>query len=274
MPLSLALHDSLPGLLRQTIRFLLPMDCEACGTSLTDDPIPHFCADCWHSIRTLPDSRCTHCDRPFASPVATLYSPNHVCHTCHEELPAYNRAWTLYPYLPPLQDAIWLFKYRGKVALADALAQLMIDRLPSFDPVDLLMPVPLHRQRLREREFNQSLLLADRIGQYLKTPVSCDNLIRTVPSPAQTTLSRADRLKNLRGAFALRHPESIAGRRILLLDDVFTTGSTVNECAKTLRKAGSGAVFVLTLGRTVEHGMVPDRILAQRAHPPVGLLGG
>ncbi|TKS59964.1 MAG: hypothetical protein EWM72_01821 [Nitrospira sp.] len=136
------------------------------------------------------------------------------------------------------------------------------------------MPVPLHIQRLREREFNQSLLLADRIGRHLDTPVSFTDLIRIAPSPAQTTLSRKGRLKNLRGAFALRHPGSIAGKRILLIDDVFTTGATVNECAKTLRKAGSGDVFVLTLGRTVDASTVPDRILAQQTHHTVGLLGG
>lgn len=136
------------------------------------------------------------------------------------------------------------------------------------------MPVPLHARRLREREFNQSLLLADRIGRHLNTLVSFTDLIRTAPSPAQTTLTRKGRLKNLRGAFALRHPESIAGKRILLIDDVFTTGTTVNECAKTLRKAGSGDVFVLTLGRTVEASTVPDRVLARQARHALGLLGG
>jgi ComF family protein len=150
----------------------------------------------------------------------------------------------------------------------------MVDRLPPLDSLDFIMPVPLHSQRLREREFNQSLLLADRIARHLNAPVSFTNLTRIAPSPAQTTLSRKSRLKNLRGAFAVRHAESIAGKRILLIDDVFTTGTTVNECAKTLRKAGSGDVFVLTLGRTVDASIVPDRILAQQARHTLGLLGG
>jgi len=266
--------ESVPGFMRQAIRFLLPVDCATCGSPLTDDPIPYFCASCWGSISSLIHPRCARCDRPFASPIATAYSPDHVCQPCAVRPPSYTKAWTLYPYLPPLQDAICLFKYRGKVALASPLARLMIDRLPPLDSVDLIMPVPLHSQRLREREFNQSLLLADRIGRYLNTPVSFTNLIRVAPSPAQTTLSRKDRLKNLRGAFTLRHPASIADTRILLIDDVFTTGTTVNECAKTLRKAGSGDVFVLTLGRTVEASTVPDRILAQQTQPTLELLGG
>jgi len=260
--------------MRQALRFLLPVDCAACGAALGDDPIPLFCASCWATISPLTHARCTRCDRPFPSPVATTHSPNHVCQSCAERPPSYTKAWTLYPYLPPLQDAICLFKYRGKVALASPLARLMIDRLPPLDSLDLIMPVPLHAQRLREREFNQSLLLADRIGRHLDTPVSFTNLIRIASSPAQTTLTRKGRLKNLRGAFSLRHSALIAGKQILLIDDVFTTGATVNECAKTLRKAGAGDVFVLTLGRTVDASTIPDRILAQRAQQTPGLLGG
>ena len=153
--MTITLSESVPEFLRLAIRFLLPVDCAACGAPLTDDPIPFFCSDCWATISPLPQSRCARCDRPFASPIATTYSPDHVCQTCMEHPPAYTRAWTLFPYLPPLQEAICSFKYRGKVALASALARLMIDRLPLLDPVDLIMPVPLHAQRLREREFNQ-----------------------------------------------------------------------------------------------------------------------
>lgn len=266
--------ESVPGFMRRALRFLLPADCASCSAALSDDPVPLFCAGCWATIAPLGHTRCARCDRPFPSPAATTHSPNHLCQSCVERPPSYTKAWTLYPYLPPLQDAICLFKYRGKVSLASPLACLMIDRLPPLNSLDLIMPVPLHPQRLREREFNQSLLLADRIGRHLNIPVSLTDLTRIAPSPAQTTLTRKGRLKNLRGAFAVRHSTSIADKRILLIDDVFTTGTTVNECAKTLRKAGSGDVFVLTLGRTVEASTIPDRILAQRAHQPLGLLGG
>ena len=212
----------------------------------------------------MPDARCARCDRPFPSSIASTYSPSHVCQFCAERPPSYTRAWTLYPYMPPLQHAIRLFKYQGKVSLAAPLAALMIARLPHLNSVDVIMPVPLHIQRLREREFNQSLLLADHIGRRLDIPVAYTNLVRTAPTPAQTTLSRNSRQKNLRRAFAVRHPEAIVNKRVLLVDDVFTTGTTVNECAKALRKAGSADVFVLTLGRTVGADIVPDRIMAQR----------
>jgi ComF family protein len=262
--MTLSLRASMTGFLRQAVRFLLPVDCAACHTPLADDPIPYFCSRCWSTIAEPSPSRCARCDRPFVSPLATTYSPRHVCQSCHECPPSYTKAWTLYPYRPPLQDAICLFKYGGKISLAEPLARLMIDRLPALTTIDLIIPVPLHAERLREREFNQSLLLADRIGRHLNIPVSCSALIRIAPAPPQTTLTRKERLINLRGAFAVPRPQPIAGTRILLIDDVFTTGTTVNACAKTLRKAGSGHVFVLTLGRTVDANHIPDRIFAQR----------
>lgn len=265
--------QSFPGLFRYATRWLLPTTCSICSTSLTDDTTPHFCDACWSTVSHMPPSRCTRCDRPFPSPIATRHSPTHTCQSCSTHRPSYTRAWTLYPYVPPLQEALCLFKYRGKITLAPTLARLMIDQLPPLDPVDLIMPVPLHSERLREREFNQSLLLADLIGRHLHCPVSYTNLLRIVPSQPQTMLSRKDRLRNLRKAFSLRHPDRIAKKRILLIDDVYTTGTTVNECAKTLRKTGSGDVYVLTLARTVDSNLVPDRIMAERTRAP-RLLGG
>lgn len=215
----------------------------------------------------MPDARCARCDHPFPSSNATTYSPNHVCRRCAERPPSYTKAWTLYPYRSPLQEAIRLFKYQGKVSLAAPLAALMIARLPPLDSIDVIMPVPLHSARLRQREFNQSLLLADHIGRRLDVPVAYTDLIRTAPTPAQTTLSRESRQKNLRRAFAVRRPDAIVNKRILLIDDVFTTGTTVNECAKALRRAGSSDVFALTLGRTVGADIVPDRIMAHYPYP-------
>lgn len=199
-------------------------------------------------IAALAGPACPRCGRPYASPTALTYSPTHLCEGCRRRRPSYTRAWSGYRYAPPLQEAIHLFKYRGKVALTQALGDLMQAAGPP-PPVDLLIPVPLHPSRLREREFNQALLLADRLGAAWQLPVSCHNLRRTKLTASQTELSRAARLKNLRRAFALRRPAEVAGRRVLLIDDVFTTGATVNECAKTLRRAGAAEVHVFTLAR-------------------------
>lgn len=237
--------------IRRFAHALLPVQCASCETALNGDPIPFFCESCWKMIQPIGDICCPCCGRPFPSSLTLKYSPDHVCGPCRLHRPAYTRAWSLYRYSPPLRDAIHLFKYQKKVALADALGALMQRPLIDSLPIDVVIPVPLHPTRLREREYNQSLLLADRVSRAQHIPLSYDNLIRSRDTPPQTELTRAVRLKNLRGAFAMRRPNDLAGKRILLIDDVFTTGATVNECAKTLRRAGAADVYACTLARTV-----------------------
>jgi ComF family protein len=149
----------------------------------------------------------------------------------------------------------------------------MISALPQGIDADVIIPVPLHPARLRAREFNQSLLLADQLGRHLSRPVSATNLVRIALTDPQTALSRQARLRNLRKAFTIRRPQELSEKRILLVDDVFTTGTTLNECAKTLRKAGSGPVFALTLARTIDMDLVPDRLLAGQAVQPLTTIG-
>lgn len=263
----------LTGWFRQAIRFVLPVECIACGRSLSTDPVPFFCAACWCTIHPFEQSACASCDQPFVSQAATNYTPNHQCQHCQEQPPDFQRAWTLFPYLPPLREAICSFKYRGKHTLAQPLARLMISAMPQGVDADVIIPVPLHPARLRAREFNQSLLLADHLGRYLALPVSATNLVRTAATDPQTTLSRQERLRNLRNAFEIRRPQDLSGKRILLVDDVFTTGTTLNECAKCLRNAGAGPVFALTLARTVDTALVPDRVFAERTVQPLTTIG-
>jgi ComF family protein len=149
----------------------------------------------------------------------------------------------------------------------------MINALPGEIDVDVVIPIPLHPSRLRAREFNQSLLLADQLSQHLALPVSATNLVRITATDPQTALTRQARLQNLRKAFEVRRPQSLAGKRILLVDDVFTTGTTLNECAKTLRKAGSGPVFALTLARTIDTSLVPDRLFDEQVVRPLTTIG-
>jgi ComF family protein len=125
----------------------------------------------------------------------------------------------------------------------------MISALPTLPTIDILMPVPLHPQRLQEREYNQSLLLAHGLSQHLQIPLQLSCLLRVRATAPQTSLSKKERLTNLHRAFAIDDVSRVKGQRILLIDDVFTTGTTLHECAKTLRKAGSGAIYGLTLAR-------------------------
>ena len=240
----------LASLARRTMHAVLPVACASCGTALEDDPVPFFCRTCWAAVRALTGPSCPRCGLPFASEVALTYSPDHLCLSCRLHPPAFTRAWAWYAYEPPLQQAIHLFKYRGKIVLAKTLGALWREAWRDPPDVDLLMPVPLHPSRLRTREYNQSLLLADELNRRLRLPLAYDTLVRTRATAPQTELSRTARLKNLRRCFAVRRPADVAGKRVLLIDDVMTTGTTVHECAKALRRAGAADVYVGVLART------------------------
>jgi len=261
------------GWCRLALRAVLPADCVSCAQPLGIDPHAYLCGACWDAIRPISGSRCAQCDHPFVSAIADSWSPAHRCQPCLERPPAYDRAWTLFPYMPPLQDAICALKYRNIYGLAAPLAASMIRALPKGLDADVLAPVPLHPSRLRTREFNQSLLIADRLGRYMTRPVSSTDLVRVTATEPQTALTRSKRLLNLRRAFVVRNPEAFAGRRVLLIDDVYTTGTTLNECAKALKAAGAASVSALTLARTIDSSLVPDRILATQAARTLSSVG-
>ena len=240
-------------LLRRFLHMVFPMNCRTCDKALEDDPIPFFCQRCWDQIEPIRSPSCPRCAHPFPSPHALAHSPEHLCGPCRKHPPAYHRVWTPYAYQSPLKEAIGLLKYRGKTHLAPALAHLIAQTHPTPSNVDVLIAVPLHPDRLREREYNQALLLAHHLGRQWNLPVLIDVLRRTKPTPPQTSLTRRERLKNLRRCFAVATPSAVEGKTMLLVDDVFTTGTTVNECAKALRKAGAEAVYVQTLARMRAH---------------------
>ncbi|HET6370449.1 MAG TPA: phosphoribosyltransferase family protein, partial [Nitrospiria bacterium] len=126
-----------------------------------------------------------------------------------------------------------------------------IDNLSRPPAVDIVIPIPLHPARLREREFNQAALLARPLAKHLSVSFMVDLLDRVLPTPQQVGLSREERARNVRKAFAVRQPDSIAGKRILLVDDVFTTGATLNEAAKSLKKKGAKDVIACALARMI-----------------------
>jgi len=242
-------------LLRKIFHAILPGNCRNCDRALWGDSIPFFCDPCWSTLSPIMGPICQRCSLPFLSPISLLHSPSHRCANCRLRPPAFSQAWTGYPYKSPLKEAIGLFKYQSKVSLAGPLATLLLKALtPLPTPlsmIDVILPVPLHPTRLREREYNQSLLLAFPLSTQLGLPLSYTSLVRIRPTTPQTSLRRKDRLINLRRSFVVSQPTVLRDKKILLVDDVFTTGATVNECAKALRKAGASHVYVVTLARMV-----------------------
>jgi len=206
--------SSPPSFLRKFLNVIFPVACAHCKTPLWDDSVPFICQTCWSKLVPIAGPCCPHCGIPFASPVALQQSPHHTCGTCRTRPPAFTKIWSLFPYQSPLKEAITLFKYRGKRSLTKHFIQAMIPALPTFPSLDILIPVPLHPLRLREREYNQSLLLAHGLSQHLQIPLLLSCLLRIRPTVPQTSLSKKERLTNLRRAFTVAGArEPVSGYR-------------------------------------------------------------
>ncbi len=179
---------------------------------------------------------------------------NHPCEDCLRTKPFFQGAYAPYRYEGPVLEAILKLKYGQKTFVANAVGPLLAEfvktRFMSLGPF-LTMPVPLHPKRLRERGFNQSLLLARHVAAGLDGELDFLSLIRTKHTTPQTTLSKRERQKNVRNAFLLRTSDVVKKKNILLVDDVATTGNTLNECAKVLTLGGAKAVFCVTLAKAV-----------------------
>lgn len=164
-------------------------------------------------------------------------------------------------YEGSLQEAIHHWKYEGKTSLTPFFAEWMAEGLKRYWPpdfFDLLIPVPLHLQRLRERGFNQALLLVKELSRRTGTPYRKAILQKKKPTVPQVNLSGAEREQGLRGAFQLMGEEELVGRSLLLVDDVYTTGATVNECSKVLLRGGAKRVDVFTLAHAIKSSSFGD----------------
>jgi ComF family protein len=193
---------------------------------------------------------CSRCGLPFISGAGE----DHTCSECITERKYFRKARAFGIYQGTLMEAIHRLKYGRKTSLSKPLSALAKDTFYQFwddSSIDLLLPVPLHIKRLRERGFNQAHLVNKKWARLEGIPFDGLTLSRSRWTEPQTSLTRAERRKNVKGAFSLRHPDKVKGLRILLVDDVFTTGATVNECARVLMKAGAEYVDVLTLARAV-----------------------
>lgn len=177
---------------------------------------------------------------------------------CADSPPHFSRARAITGYHSlddedePVPSMIRRHKYGLDQSLGRALAECLGERIPFVgEDYDLVVPVPLHPARLRWRGFNQAALLADAVAQRLARPIRCTTLTRVVATQPQTSQDRRQRRLNVRAAFAVKRPELVVNRRVLLVDDVMTTGATADECSRTLLRAGARRVDVFTLARVV-----------------------
>lgn len=224
---------------------LFPPACSLCGADLDVGSLQLFCPDCLAGIRPLTSPCCPRCSLPYLTDAGT----DHLCEACLRESPPFSGVMAAGVYERTLRLAVHHFKYRGTIGLDRPLGLLLALALEQkgTELPDLVIPVPLHRSRLRERTFNQSLLLARVVGRQLGVPVAARLLVRSRPTPPQQGLKAEIRHRNLKGAFALR--KSLSGERVLLVDDVLTTGATARECSKVLLEGGAEEVRVAVLAR-------------------------
>lgn len=234
---------------RSALDAVLPRRCGVCRRGLSAGESRAMCSMCWAAIPRIEGSRCPLCGVPFQSPAATSDSPTHRCAACRESPPSYTQAVAAGLYSGVLADAIRRCKYHHRIDLVPALGELLEPIVRTLPSISAVVAVPLHARRLRQREFNQSLRIAAWLARRFERPLWPDVLRRIRWTAPQTTLDRTQRSANVRRAFAIRNPSTVTGCRFLLVDDVYTTGATVNECARTLQAAGASEVYVVTVAR-------------------------
>ncbi|HTY87430.1 MAG TPA: ComF family protein [Candidatus Acidoferrum sp.] len=228
--------------------FLYPEICRLCESERATPADGYVGPRCWQRVRFIKPPFCARCGLPFEGDLTTPFE----CTNCSAlELP-FRFARSAVVARGVVLEAIHRFKYQRQMWFENFLAGLFLrEAVPALrdEPWDVIVPVPLHPLKQREREFNQAARLATHLAAALKVPLNPRLLRRVNPTATQTRLTRTERAANMRGAFALRPGEHLDGERVILVDDVFTTGATTGACARVLLAAGATDVCVWTVAR-------------------------
>lgn len=255
--------EGLNGLLK----LIYPPACGICGKKLLskDEENLSICLSCANGIKKNLPPYCEKCGRSLTGLVKSVK----ICAECYGRDFYYDRTWSAFLYEGVVKEALHLLKYSKKLSLArlfcKLLAQFVWSNPEILNGVDAVLSVPLHSVKLREREFNQAHILAEAVIKD-PAPLNIQNkknskrcgikdlshcLKRTVATRPQNELDKKERFNNVKDTFAVAKPKLLAGRNLLLVDDLFTTGATLNECAKVLKKAGARKIHCLTFARGV-----------------------
>lgn len=239
---------SLP-LLKALVDFLFPPLCHICRTFIPDAGPLHICPSCREQLRPISHPLCQVCGIPFIGA-----GSDHPCGDCLKKTPAFDVARAGFVYEGHCRELIHAFKYQNKHHLRRPLALLVLESLTEFTAAhrpDVIVPVPLHVKRLRSRGFNQAVLLGELLAVEWQLPLERRVLRRVRWTEPQISLSAEERRENVKGAFAVADKSAVAGKRVLIVDDVLTTGSTVEECSRMLKCAGAVNVAAVTVARAV-----------------------
>ena len=250
------------GICESLASLVLPAPCRICAQMLdTGSPIP-FCRACMQALtQTLPEPLCAPCGRPVVSAAVAEGISVPLCHICRNRAYAFDYARSFGAYTPRMARAILLLKYGNVAPLGGWFARLLaaaVKREPQGFAADAVVPVPLDRGRLRERGYNQAELIAQPLARLLGIPFRSYLLVRTRPRPNQLRLTRRERWETVRGAYATHQTAQVDKLRLLLVDDVFTTGATLDACSTALKGAGAARVVCLTVARALLQSPVLD----------------
>lgn len=236
------------GWLNALADLVFPPRCLGCGAVLCASVAPLFCPPCLKALPWIEPPLCTCCGTPFQT------GADHPCGACLAHPPPFALARSLFRYEDPIRSRTLALKFQGDLVLLPSLAALAARSAPAavFTEPDHLLPVPLHPDRLRQRGFNQAQHLARACFPQWRHRLALQLLKRQRPTPPQSALSGRARRRNLRGAFAVADDALLDGARVLLVDDVYTTGTTVLECCRVLQRAGAARIEVFTLCRSLE----------------------
>jgi len=250
------------GMCEALASLVFPAPCRICTKTLdTGNRIP-FCHECLAALtQRLPEPLCAQCGRPIVSAAVTEGISQPLCHLCRSGKYAFDFARSFGAYTPRMSRAILLLKY-GKVTplgewFAKALAELAKCQPGDF-AADAVVPVPLDRGRMRERGYNQAELIAKPLAHLLGIPFRSYLLLRTRPRPNQLRLTHRERWETVRGAYATHKMAQVDKLRVLLVDDVFTTGATLDACSRALKGAGAARVACLTVARALPLYPAPE----------------
>lgn len=236
---------------RYFINLIYPLSCLLCKVRLNPLADKPLCEGCWDKIELILPPFCRVCGRHLP---AKDQSQALTCRDCQTSSYFFSTARAVCRYDGIIKECIHLFKYKSKLSLEKPLGKLMRDfahNLLDMKKIDILLPVPLHSTKLRQRQFNQAKLLGRDLAQAFSKELQAQLLIKIKPGPAQANLTRRERLENVRETFKVKNVKAVKDKNILLVDDVLTTGATANECARVLLEAGTKRVDVLTLARSM-----------------------
>jgi len=242
-------YSGIKRLLSGSLDLLYPPVCQLCHEQPAEPGDGYVCSQCWSQVRFIRPPFCERCGLPFAGNLTTSF----ICTNCREMELYFRAARSAVVAKGVVLEAVHRFKYSRALWFENFLAGLLVrEAAPALCAGETwhgLIPVPLHSVKQREREFNQAALLAARLARATHLPLLENYLRRVQPTATQTLLTRVQRAANMKNAFVVRPGTRLAGQRLVLVDDVFTTGATTNACARALRAAGVADVIVWTVAR-------------------------